>query len=49
MPKRRAQASRGADGMITTARSDIYNGAPISFVPFTKMQGGVVSGTHNGG
>jgi protein-L-isoaspartate(D-aspartate) O-methyltransferase len=42
-------ASRGADGMITTARSDIYNGAPISFVPFTKMQGGVVSGTHNGG
>ncbi|HKH80968.1 MAG TPA: protein-L-isoaspartate O-methyltransferase [Methylovirgula sp.] len=40
--------ARGDDGAITTARSDIYGGAPISFVPFTKMEGGRVSGTHNG-
>jgi protein-L-isoaspartate(D-aspartate) O-methyltransferase len=40
--------ARGDDGAITTTRSDIYGGAPISFVPFTKLQGGVVSGTHNG-
>jgi protein-L-isoaspartate(D-aspartate) O-methyltransferase len=38
---------RGEGGAIHVARSDIYGGAPISFVPFTKLQGGVISGTHN--
>jgi protein-L-isoaspartate(D-aspartate) O-methyltransferase len=42
-------AERGADGAISVARSDIYGGAPISFVPFTRLEGGRVSGTHNGG
>jgi hypothetical protein len=27
-------------------RSDIYNGRPIAFVPFTKLQGDVIQGTH---
>ena len=40
---------QSADGTFTVARSDIYNGGLQSFVPFTKLQGGVVAGTHNGG
>ena len=36
------------DGTITVARSDIYGGAIIPFVPFTKLDGGVIKGTHNG-
>jgi protein-L-isoaspartate(D-aspartate) O-methyltransferase len=39
--------AKGADGAVTVARSDIYGGAPISFVPFTKLEGGAVRGTHN--
>ncbi|HLH11502.1 MAG TPA: protein-L-isoaspartate O-methyltransferase [Methylovirgula sp.] len=34
-------------GAINVARSDIYGGAPIAFVPFTKLEGGMVKGTHN--
>jgi protein-L-isoaspartate(D-aspartate) O-methyltransferase len=44
----RVVPERGADGAISVVRSDIYGGAPISFVPFTKLQGGRISGTHNG-
>ncbi len=40
-------AARGVDGAIATRRSDIYGGAPISFVPFTRLEGGRISGTHN--
>jgi len=36
-----------ADGSITVKRSDIYGGAIIPFVPFTKWEGGVFKGTHN--
>jgi protein-L-isoaspartate(D-aspartate) O-methyltransferase len=36
------------DGTITVARSDIYGGSIIPFVPFTKMEGGVIKGTHSG-
>jgi protein-L-isoaspartate(D-aspartate) O-methyltransferase len=36
------------DGTIAVARSDIYGGAIINFVPFTKLQGGAVRGTHSG-
>jgi len=37
-----------ADGAITVARSDIYNGKVVPFVPFTKLEGDVIKGTHNG-
>jgi protein-L-isoaspartate(D-aspartate) O-methyltransferase len=40
---------QAADGQFTVARSDIYNGTTLSFVPFTKLNGSVISGTHNGG
>ena len=39
---------QAADGTITVARSDIYGGAIIPFVPFTKLDGGAIKGTHNG-
>jgi len=39
---------RSPDGAMTVARSDIYNGATLSFVPFTKLEGGVINGTHSG-
>jgi protein-L-isoaspartate(D-aspartate) O-methyltransferase len=35
------------DGQITVKRSDIYNGRPVPFVPFTKLQGEGIKGTHN--
>jgi protein-L-isoaspartate(D-aspartate) O-methyltransferase len=35
-----------ADGQITVARSDIYNGRIVPFVPFTKLEGDVIKGTH---
>jgi protein-L-isoaspartate(D-aspartate) O-methyltransferase len=38
-----------ADGSFTIARSDIYHGGTLSFVPFTKSEAGSISGTHNGG
>ncbi|HVO03941.1 MAG TPA: protein-L-isoaspartate O-methyltransferase [Candidatus Cybelea sp.] len=40
--------SQAADGTITVARSDIYNGRVVPFVPFTALSGDVVKGTHNG-
>jgi protein-L-isoaspartate(D-aspartate) O-methyltransferase len=36
-----------ADGSITVARSDIYNGRIVPFVPFTKLEGDKIVGTHN--
>ena len=36
-----------ADGSIGVKRSDIYNGRPIAFVPFTKLQGEEIKGTHS--
>jgi protein-L-isoaspartate(D-aspartate) O-methyltransferase len=38
---------QGADGQIGVRRSDIYNGRPVPFVPFTKLEGEAVKGTHN--
>ncbi len=35
------------DGSINVARSDIYNGRVVPFVPFTKLEGDAISGTHN--
>ena len=39
---------KAADGTITVARSDIYNGKIVPFVPFTALSGDVIQGTHNG-
>ena len=36
-----------AAGQIAVRRSDIYNGRPVPFVPFTKMEGDGIKGTHN--
>lgn len=36
-----------ADGGISVSRSDIYNGKIVPFVPFTKLEGDKISGTHN--
>lgn len=38
---------QGPDGAITVTRSDIYHGGTVSFVPFTKLEGGAIKGTHN--
>jgi protein-L-isoaspartate(D-aspartate) O-methyltransferase len=40
--------NEGADGTLTVARSDIYGGAVVPFVPFTKLEGDKIVGTHNG-
>jgi protein-L-isoaspartate(D-aspartate) O-methyltransferase len=40
--------NQAKDGTITVARSDIYGGSIINFVPFTKLEGGVIKGTHSG-
>ena len=37
-----------ADGTFNVQRSDIYNGKIVPFVPFTKLEGDTISGTHNG-
>jgi protein-L-isoaspartate(D-aspartate) O-methyltransferase len=38
---------QGEDGSIHVSRSDIYGGAIINFVPFTKLEGGAIVGTHS--
>jgi protein-L-isoaspartate(D-aspartate) O-methyltransferase len=35
------------DGTLTVARTDIYKGRVVPFVPFTKLDGDVIHGTHN--
>ena len=39
--------NQAADGTITVARSDIYGGRIVPFVPFTKLEGDAIKGTHN--
>jgi protein-L-isoaspartate(D-aspartate) O-methyltransferase len=39
---------KAADGAISVARSDIYQGGRLSFVPFTKLEGDAIRGTHSG-
>ena len=39
---------QAANGAFNVVRSDIYNGNPVSFVPFTKLEGDTIKGTHNG-
>ncbi|MDQ0473341.1 protein-L-isoaspartate O-methyltransferase family protein [Labrys wisconsinensis] len=38
---------QAADGSFRVARSDIYNGSIVNFVPFTKLEDGGIRGTHN--
>ena len=35
------------DGNLTIARSDIYKGKIVPFVPFTKLEDDAIKGTHN--
>jgi protein-L-isoaspartate(D-aspartate) O-methyltransferase len=35
-----------ADGKVSVARSDIYGGRIVPFVPFTKLEGDVIKGVH---
>ena len=35
--------------VIPIARADIYRGSVVPFVPFTKLEGDVITGTHDGG
>jgi protein-L-isoaspartate(D-aspartate) O-methyltransferase len=37
-----------AEGQVAVKRSDIYNGRPVPFVPFTKLDGDAIRGTHSG-
>ena len=39
--------TQGADGSITTSREDIYGGKIVPFVPFTKLEGDKIVGSHN--
>ncbi|HVQ07022.1 MAG TPA: protein-L-isoaspartate O-methyltransferase [Allosphingosinicella sp.] len=39
--------NEAADGTTTVSRSDIYNGRLVPFVPFTKLEGDTILGTHN--
>jgi protein-L-isoaspartate(D-aspartate) O-methyltransferase len=38
---------QAADNTIKVARSDMYGGRIVPFVPFTKLDGEVIKGTHN--
>ena len=38
---------QATDGSFRVARSDIYHGSIVNFVPFTKLVGGAIVGTHN--
>jgi protein-L-isoaspartate(D-aspartate) O-methyltransferase len=39
--------TEGEDGKMLITRSDIYNGRIVPFVPFTKLDGDSIKGTHN--
>ena len=39
--------NQATDGQMTVARSDIYGGRIVPFVPFTKLEGEQIVGTHN--
>ncbi|MDE2016152.1 MAG: protein-L-isoaspartate O-methyltransferase [Hyphomicrobiales bacterium] len=40
--------AKQADGSVQVARSDIYAGAIIPYVPFTRLAGDTLVGTHDG-
>jgi len=45
----KVERRRGIFGNTVVARSDIYRGSVVPFVPFTKLEGDVITGTHDGG
>jgi protein-L-isoaspartate(D-aspartate) O-methyltransferase len=38
---------QAADGSISVTRSDIYHGGRVVFVPFTRLEGDMIRGTHS--
>jgi protein-L-isoaspartate(D-aspartate) O-methyltransferase len=44
----RVAKQQQADGSIRVTRTDIYNGGRLSWVPFTKLDGDAIKGTHSG-
>lgn len=43
----RVTKEQSASGAVTVSRSDIYGGRVVPFVPFTKLDGDTIKGTHN--
>jgi len=43
----KVEKTKSPDGTIGVSRSDIYGGKIVPFVPFTKLEGDVIKGTHN--
>jgi protein-L-isoaspartate(D-aspartate) O-methyltransferase len=43
----RVTKEQGETGTIRVARADIFNGRIVPFVPFTKLEGDTIVGTHN--
>jgi protein-L-isoaspartate(D-aspartate) O-methyltransferase len=43
----KVEKNRAPDGTLSISRSDIYGGKIVPFVPFTKLEGDVIKGTHN--
>jgi protein-L-isoaspartate(D-aspartate) O-methyltransferase len=43
----RVAKDQASECTFTIARSDIYNGRVVLFVPFTKLEGNVIKGTHH--
>jgi protein-L-isoaspartate(D-aspartate) O-methyltransferase len=39
--------TQAADGSFNLARSDVFGGRIVPFVPFTKLEGDLIQGTHN--
>jgi protein-L-isoaspartate(D-aspartate) O-methyltransferase len=39
--------TQGPNGTVVVSRSDLYNGRIVPFVPFTKLDGDNIKGTHN--
>ena len=43
----KVRKEEAADKSIQVTRSDIYGGRIVPFVPFTKLEGDTIKGTHN--
>jgi protein-L-isoaspartate(D-aspartate) O-methyltransferase len=43
----KVEKTKAPDGTISITRSDIYGGKIVPFVPFTKLEGETIKGTHN--
>jgi protein-L-isoaspartate(D-aspartate) O-methyltransferase len=43
----KVEKAQAPDGTLTVARSDIYGNRAVPFVPFTKLEGDAIKGTHS--